>query len=199
MARYLLTQYNNKISNNPCNKRGDKNSKKGDDSKSEDSDRTTTGTAGAHVGKVKTPQDSTTPREGASICAYVSEIAAPVFCPARSVKELLAAHPVDDSIWSHSNPSDVSIDTANSAELIAGIHIMEGSTYTFDRLDPYGLLDTTSHVSHEDDMSWYDGSAFLDSFTDSNKSEDTNGDDDVTNDSTSESIKSDFGIRKRQS
>ena len=88
---------------------------------------------------------------------------------------------------------------ANSAELIAGIHITEGSTYAFERSDPYGLLDTTSHVSHEDDMSWYDGSAFLDSFTDSNKSEDTIGDDDVTNNSTSESIKSDFRIGERQS
>ena len=31
MARYLLTQYNNKVLNNPRNKRGDRNSKKGDD------------------------------------------------------------------------------------------------------------------------------------------------------------------------
>ena len=54
-------------------------------------------------------------------------------------------------------------------------------------------------MSHEDDMSWYDGSAFLNSFTDSNKSEDTIGNDDVTNDSTSESIKSDFCIGERQS
>ena len=111
----------------------------------------------------------------------------------------MAAHPVYDAIWSHSNPSDVSINTANSAELIAGIHITEGLTYTFESLDPYRLLDTTSHVPHEDDMSWYDGSAFLDSFTDSNKSDDTIGDDDVTNNSTSESIKSDFRICKRQS
>ena len=86
----------------------------------------------------------------------------------------------------------MSIDTANSAELIAGIHITEGSIYVFERLDPYGLLDTTSHVSHKDD-----GSAFLDSFTDSNKSEDTIGDDDVTNNSTSESIKPDFRIGER--
>ena len=54
-------------------------------------------------------------------------------------------------------------------------------------------------MSHKDDMSWYDGSVFLDSFTDLNKSEDTSGDDDVTNDSTNESIKSDFGIGERQS
>ena len=93
----------------------------------------------------------------------------------------------------------MSIDKENSAEIIAAIHIMEDSTYTFHRSDPYGFLNTTSHVSHEDDMSWYDGSAFLDSFTDSSKSEDTIGDDDVTNDSTSGSIKSDFCIGERQS
>ena len=91
------------------------------------------------------------------------------------------------------------IDSANSAELIAGIHITKGSTFAFERSDPYGLLDTTAHVSHDDDMSWYDGSAYLNSFTNSNKSEDTIGDDDVTNNSTSGSIKSDFWIGERQS
>ena len=93
----------------------------------------------------------------------------------------------------------MSIDTANSAELIAGIHITEGLTYAFERSDPYGLLDTTSHVSHEDDMSWYDGSLFVDSLTDLRKSEDTIGDDDVTNNFASGSIKSDFWIGEHQS
>ena len=93
----------------------------------------------------------------------------------------------------------MSIDTANSAELIVGIHITEDLTYAFERLDPYGLLDITSHVSHEDDMSWYDGSAFLNSYTDSNKLVNTIVDDDVTNDSTSGSIKSDLWIGKHQS
>ena len=153
MARYLSTQDNNKVPNNPCDERGDRNSKKGDDAKSEDSDTTTTCTADAHVGEVTTHQDSTSPRKGASIGAHASEISQPTFRPARSVEELLAAHPVDDTIWSCSNPSDVSIDTANSAEIIAGSHIMERSTYTFERSDPFGLIDTASHVSHEDDMS----------------------------------------------
>ena len=54
-------------------------------------------------------------------------------------------------------------------------------------------------MSDEDDMSWYDQSAFLDSFTDSSESEDTIGDDDVSQDSTSEPIKSDFCIGERQS
>ena len=114
MARYLLTQYNNKVPNNPRDKKGDRNSKKGDDSKSEDSNTTTTGTAGAHVGEVTAPQDSTAPSKGASIGAHVSEISQPTFRPARSIEELLAAHPIDDAIWSHSNPSDMSIDTATA-------------------------------------------------------------------------------------
>ena len=91
----------------------------------------------------------------------------------------------------------MSIYTANSAEIITDIHITEGSTYTFHRSDPYRLPDVTSHVSHKDNMSWYDGSAFLDSFDNWNKLANTGGDDDVTNNSTNESIKSDFGIGER--
>ena len=111
----------------------------------------------------------------------------------------MATHPVDDAIWSCSNPSDVLIDKANSVEIIAGSHITEGSTYAFERSGLFGLIDTASHVSHEDDMSWYDGSAFLDIFTDSSESEDTINGNDVTHDSTSESIKSYFRIGERQS
>ena len=199
MARYLSTQYNNKVPNNPRDKKGDRNLKKGDDSKPEDNDTTTSGTVEAHVGDATTPQDSTTPSEGASIGAHVSETSQRAFCPARSVEELLAAHPVNDAIWSQTNPSDVSIDMVNSAQIIAGSHITEGLTYAFERSDPFGLIDTASHVSDEDNMSWYDGSAFLDSFTDSSKSEDSIGGDDVTHNSTSESIKSDFRIGERQS
>ena len=199
MVIYLSTQYNNKIPNNPHNKRGDRNSKKGDDSKSEDKDSTTTGTAGVHLGEVTTSQDSTIPSEGSSIGTYISEIAEPAFHPAQSAEELLAAHPVDDAIWSHTNPSDVSIDTTNSAEIIVGIHSTEVSTYIFHRSDLYGLLKATSHVSHKDNVSWYDRSAFLDIFDDSNESANTDGDDDVTKDSTNESIKSNFWIGERQS
>ena len=113
--------------------------KKGDNSKSEDKDITTTGTAGAHVGEVTTSQDATAPSDGSSIGAHISGIVELAFCPARSGEELLAAHPVDDAILSHTNPSDVSIDTANSVEIIAGIHITEGSTYTFHRSDTYSF------------------------------------------------------------
>ena len=143
--------------------------------------------------KVTVPQDSTASSKGASIGAHVFETSQRIFRLAQSVEELLAAHPVNDAIWCHSNPSDVSIDTANSAEIIAGSHIT-----AFERLYPFGLIDTPSHVSDEDDMSWYDGLAFIDNFTDSSKSTDTFGDY-VTHGSTSESNKSDFCIGKRQS
>ena len=82
MARYLSTQYNNKVPNNPRNKMGDRNSKKGDDAKSDDSNTTTTGTAGAHVGVVRKLQNSNAPSKGVSIGAHVSEIAQPAFYPA---------------------------------------------------------------------------------------------------------------------
>ena len=114
MARYLSTQYNNKVTNNQRNKKGGRNSKKGEDSKPEDSNTTTSGTAGAHI-EGTTPQDSTAPSEGASIGVHVSETSQRTFRPAWSVEELLAAHPVDDAIWIHTNPSDVSIDTVKSA------------------------------------------------------------------------------------
>ena len=63
MARYLLTQYNNKVPNNPRYKKGDRNSKKGEDSKTKDSNTTTSGTASAHI-EGTTPQDLTAPSEG---------------------------------------------------------------------------------------------------------------------------------------
>ena len=79
MAKYLLTQYNNKVPNNPHDERDDRKSKKNDDMKFEDSNTTTTGTADTHVGEVTTPQDSPAPSKGASIGAHVSEILQPTF------------------------------------------------------------------------------------------------------------------------
>ena len=87
----------------------------------------------------------------------------------------------------------MSIDTANSAEIITVSHITEDLAYAFERLYPFGLIDTPSHLSDKDDMSWYDGLTFLNTFTDSSKSTDTFGDY-VTHDSTSKSNKSDFRI-----
>ena len=57
MVRFLLFQYNIKTVNNPCNKKGDKNGKEGNEAKSKDKDNSNTVTAGAHVGETTTPQD----------------------------------------------------------------------------------------------------------------------------------------------
>ena len=109
------------------------------------------------MGDATTPPDSTAPSDGSSVGAHIGDAPEDVdslFHRPQTVDKLLAAHPIDDAIWDHTNPSDVSIDNANSAEVMTGIHITEGTTYTFHTSDPYGLLDTTSHVSHEDNLSW---------------------------------------------
>ena len=41
----------------------------------------------------------------------------------------MIAHPMDDDdLWANTNPTDVSIDTANSEEMMAGSHITEFHT-----------------------------------------------------------------------
>ena len=53
MVRYLLLMYNIKSVNNHCDKKGDKNGKKGDEPKSEYKDNNNQGIAGAHIGKIQ--------------------------------------------------------------------------------------------------------------------------------------------------
>ena len=120
-ARYLPTQYpNNKLGKQPKNKQ-----RKGDDPKSEDKDNTTDGNAGAHVEDITTNEDTTTPSRGASLGAHVSESNQAISHPSRTVEEILRAHPIDDTFWDNTNPADVSVDTVNSEEQMAGSHITE--------------------------------------------------------------------------
>ena len=125
MARYLLLQYNIKNVNNPCNKKGDKNGKKGDESNSEDKDNNNTGTTGTHVGEITTPQDSNAPSDGSSIGAHSSEVAKPDVWSTRSVQDILATHVINNPIWDRTDACDVSIDTVNSAEALAGSQIVK--------------------------------------------------------------------------
>ena len=74
MARYLSTQYLNKTIGHQRDEKRDKNGKKGNDSKPEDKDNNTTGTTGAHIGEVTTPEDFTAPSDGSSIGAHVAEV-----------------------------------------------------------------------------------------------------------------------------
>ena len=76
MATYMSTQYPNKNpSHQRDNKQGDKDGKKGDDSKSEDKNNNIISVVGAQVGNVTTPEDSTTPSGGSSIGAHILEAA----------------------------------------------------------------------------------------------------------------------------
>ena len=72
MARYLWTQYSN---NKPANQRGGKKGdrKKDDESKSEDKDSNTIGTAGAHVDDTMTTEEFIAPSGNPSISAHVSD------------------------------------------------------------------------------------------------------------------------------
>ena len=68
---------NIKTVNNPCDKEGYKNGKKGDKTKSKDKDNNNTGTIDAHVGEATTLQDSSNPSNGSSIGAHVSDVTKP--------------------------------------------------------------------------------------------------------------------------
>ena len=81
---------------------------------------------------------------------------------------------------------------------MAGIHVAEGTTYTFHTSESYELTDTTLNVSQEDSQSCYDEPTFFDCVDECIDS--PNSDDDYVNDdSTVESNKSDFRIGERHS
>ena len=145
MARYLSTQYtNNKPDNQRGGKKGDK--RKGDDSKSEDKDSNTGGTAGAHIEDATTTEDSTAPSGGASLGAHVLEINQASSRPSRTVDEILGSNPVNDDFWGNTNPTDVSIDTANSKEMMAGSHTTKLHTQEHDETVPPELLNQVTNI-----------------------------------------------------
>ena len=82
MVRYLSTQHPNKNPGHQHNgKNGVKNGKKEEDSKFEDKENNATETAGAHVGDVTTPEDSTAFSGISSIGSHVIEAVEQPFWP----------------------------------------------------------------------------------------------------------------------
>ena len=128
MARYMSTQYLNKNIDQRSSKKGDRNRKKGDDPKSKEKNNNATGTVGAHVWDVITPKDSTS---GSSIGTHVSEATKQPSHPTQSVEDLLGAYSIDDAIRDRTNLWDVSVDTANSKEVMTGNHTTEQHTFKF--------------------------------------------------------------------
>ena len=102
--------------------------RKGGDSKSEDKDSNTGCSTGAHVEDTTTNEDTTAPNRGACLGAHVLEKNQAPSRPSRTIDEILRAHPVNDDFWGNTNPTDVSIDTVNSEEMMAGSHITEFHT-----------------------------------------------------------------------
>ena len=127
-VRYMSTQYPN---NNPTNQRGGNkgNKRKGDDPKYEDKDSNVGGTTGAHVEDTTTNEDPITPSGGSSLGSHVSETNQALSRQSRMVNEILGAHPVNDDFQENTNPTDVSIDTVNSKEQMAGSYITKFHTH----------------------------------------------------------------------
>ena len=108
-------------------KKGDK--RKVDDSKFEDKDNNTGGTAGAHVENTTTNEDTTAPSKGASLGANVSKTNQALSHQSHTVDKIQGAHPVNDDFWDNTNPTDVSIDTMNREEKMVGSHITKFHTH----------------------------------------------------------------------
>ena len=127
-ARYLSTQYPN---NKPTNQRGGNkgNKRKGDDSKSENKDSNTVGTAGSHVEDTTINEDTTAPSGGTSLSVHVSESNQASSRQSHTVDKILEAYSVNDDFLDNTNPTDVSIDTVNSEEKMTGSHITKYHTH----------------------------------------------------------------------
>ena len=109
--------------------KGDK--RKDNDSKPEDKDSNTGGTAGAHIEDTTTTEEYNAPSGAPSIGIHVSEINLQSSRSPRTIEEILGVHSMnDDDFWSNTNPADVSIDTVNSKEMMAASHIIKSYTDT---------------------------------------------------------------------
>ena len=63
------------------------------------------------------------------------------------MEEILGAHPInDDDFWGGTNLGDVSIDTRNSKEMMAGSHITELHTHKYEESVPPELLNKVPNV-----------------------------------------------------
>ena len=119
----------------------------------EDKDSNTGDTVGAYVGDTTTTEESTTPSGGASIGNHLSETNVQSSRPSRTVKEILGAHPMNnDNFWGGTNPGDVSIDTTNSKEMMAGSHMTELYTHKYEESVPPKSLSKVPIVSQVYDL-----------------------------------------------
>ena len=94
------------------------------------------GTAGAHVEDTPPHEESTaTPIcSGEATIIYRCcfwEATEQSSLPTRSIEDILGAHLIGDTIWGGTNQSNVSIDTANSKEVMTGSHITEQHIFKY--------------------------------------------------------------------
>ena len=112
----------------------------------------TTGTAGAHVEDNTTNEETTAPSGEANLGAHVSETNQATSHTPRTVEEILGAHDIDDTFWENTNPTDVSIDTVNSEEQMAGSHITKFHTPKDKEITPEDIMSQENeHCDYERD------------------------------------------------
>ena len=147
MAKYLSTQYSN---NKPANQRG---GKKKDKKKGADSNLktriVTQGVLSAHM--LKTLRQLNTSlfllELLSQALAHVLETNVQSSNSPHIVEEILGAHPMDnDCFWGNTNPTNLSINTANSEEMIAGNHSTEFHTPKQEEPVTTELLNKVSNV-----------------------------------------------------
>ena len=80
----------------------------------------------------------------------------------------------DDDFWGGTNPSDVSIDTMNSEEMMTGSHITESHTNKYKKSVPPVLLSKVPNVSQLCDLTLKYQLDLLDKSKDSNMLSKTN-------------------------
>ena len=76
----------------------------------------------------------------------------------RTVEQILGTYPIDDYFWKSANPTDVSIDTVNSEEQMAGSHITKFHTHGDKEITPEDILSQENeHFDNEHDrqLSFY--------------------------------------------
>ena len=98
------------------------------------------------LSEYKQTEESTAPSGGASLGAHVSKTSQAPSRPSRTVDETLGAYPVNDDFWGNTNPTDVSTNTANSEDMMAGSHITKFHTHEHEEPVTTELLNKISNT-----------------------------------------------------
>ena len=105
-----------------------------------------------HVQDNTTNKDTTVSSREANLSAHVSETNQATSPTSRPIKQILGAHSIDDDFWENTSPTDVSIDSVNSEEQMAGSHITKFHSPKDEEITPEDILSQENkHFDNEHD------------------------------------------------